>query len=383
MPVTDTCLRAEVSVDSASASRPQDIAFDYRFFIESDGLLHKLASGTLHGGEPSQENRTAVSARLESPARDTARLRGEAGRARGPRRSSGCAGGPVRHLKRRAFPILVLLFSIAVVANAVAWGIRFDDRMLEYRPFDYGWELLLPWEAREGRWCGRDFVYPIGPLWQLLAALPTFGGAFSAPRAVAGMHLIFPRCRSSLRRSVLESCSSDPTTAASPSPDSRCSDFTTTCGASARCCRSPCSAPTRPVSSSRTAHAGGSRRWSGRWSHARQPSLSDTGLLGIVSIVAMSIYQLVTTRFDRQALVYGLRVLAATAGFQVLLAVLLALSGGSYARLAAGVLEIVGAYSTAMGVAPRGYYFPERRRLRVARAFAAGVAQPAFGCRFR
>lgn len=93
---------------------------------------------------------------------------------------------------KRTFVLWVGYFTLAIVANALVWSSRVDDRLLEYRHWDYGWELLLPWEAARGRWSGRDFSYPIGPLWQLLAFLPNALGEFSARRAVTGLHLVFP-----------------------------------------------------------------------------------------------------------------------------------------------------------------------------------------------
>lgn len=98
----------------------------------------------------------------------------------------------MKRWRRHLSWIVLACFVLLVFVNAVGWYGRVDGRLLEARHWDYGWELLLPWEASEGRWSGRDFVYPIGPLWQLCAWLPTLGGSFTAPRAIAGLHLIFP-----------------------------------------------------------------------------------------------------------------------------------------------------------------------------------------------
>jgi hypothetical protein len=85
-------------------------------------------------------------------------------------------------------------FTIAVLANARVWLGRVDDQLLEARAYDYAWELQLIRRALSGEWVGREFAYPIGPLWQAIASLPLRFAEFSGPTAVAGMHLIFPLC---------------------------------------------------------------------------------------------------------------------------------------------------------------------------------------------
>lgn len=93
---------------------------------------------------------------------------------------------------RKWFWFLLLYFALATLANAVLRARGFDARSLDHRAFDYGWELGLPWRATQGEWVGRDFDYPIGPLWQALAFAGTLGGRLTDARAVGGLHVAFP-----------------------------------------------------------------------------------------------------------------------------------------------------------------------------------------------
>ncbi len=94
---------------------------------------------------------------------------------------------------RRALPWLIAAYFVATVAcNAYLWHEQLTLRALEYRRFDYEWELQLPWRAAKGEWSAFDFVYPVGPLWQLLAWCGAALVGRDAQGLVAGQHLVFP-----------------------------------------------------------------------------------------------------------------------------------------------------------------------------------------------
>ncbi len=99
---------------------------------------------------------------------------------------------PRERRARQAFFVVAAYLVLATLANAIALGFGFSDHVLERRAFDYGWELGLPWRAGHGQWVGRDFSYPMGPLWQLFGWLGSGGGALGAARTVAGLHAVFP-----------------------------------------------------------------------------------------------------------------------------------------------------------------------------------------------
>ncbi len=99
-----------------------------------------------------------------------------------------------RRLAKLGLLAAACYFTCAVLASARGWSMRVDDQLLEARAYDYAWELQLIRRALSGEWVGREFVYPIGPLWQAIASLPLRFSAFDAPAAVAGMHLVFPLC---------------------------------------------------------------------------------------------------------------------------------------------------------------------------------------------
>lgn len=93
---------------------------------------------------------------------------------------------------RTGFWLVVGYFVLATIANAYVRAKGFDARVLDHRAFDFGWELGLPWRASHGHWVGRDFAYPIGPLWQLLAWVGTLGARASPAASVGGLHVVFP-----------------------------------------------------------------------------------------------------------------------------------------------------------------------------------------------
>jgi hypothetical protein len=112
---------------------------------------------------------------------------------------------------RRALPWCVLLYFVTVVlANAYLWHEELSLRAIEYRRFDYEWELQLPWRAAKGEWSAFDFAYPVGPLWQLLAWC---GAALLGPGAeglVAGQHVVFPLASLVLCATVASVLTKDP-----------------------------------------------------------------------------------------------------------------------------------------------------------------------------
>lgn len=70
--------------------------------------------------------------------------------------------------------LLVGAHAVATVAlDKVGRHLLWDERALEAHRIDYSWELDLILLAEDGEWSAVDFQYPRGPLFQLLAWLPT------------------------------------------------------------------------------------------------------------------------------------------------------------------------------------------------------------------
>lgn len=253
----------------------------------------------------------------------------------------------------RIFALACAYFVLAIVANAVSWGARVDDRLLEYRHWDYGWELLLPWEASRGRWSGWDFVYPIGPLWQLLAYLPSAFGEFSARRAITGLHLAFPllslgvavviALRSStawrdrwlvLVPLALLGLHDDVRSARGLLPLAALWVFLPREGA--------------PATWSRAFVSAGLLSASGWLS-------LDAGLLGLFGLAAAGATS-AALALDRRAELARLgRTLAAWVGCQAAFALVLAASGGSIVRYVRGAFGITSAYGTTMLLQAEGF----------------------------
>ena len=76
---------------------------------------------------------------------------------------------------------------LLVVAQAVVRVAAWDMRGFDANLIDYTWQVELPWRATRGEWSGRDFHFPMGPLWQVFALAGTLAGGFSAPLVIAGM----------------------------------------------------------------------------------------------------------------------------------------------------------------------------------------------------
>ena len=76
----------------------------------------------------------------------------------------------------------ITAYGIAVV-GAAAWAAasRWDLRVLEASLFDLSALIELPWRAGHGEWVGRDFAYPVGPLYQALTWIAS--GFSSLPTA--------------------------------------------------------------------------------------------------------------------------------------------------------------------------------------------------------
>ncbi len=113
---------------------------------------------------------------------------------------------------RRALPWCVLLYFVATVfANSYLWHEELSFRAIEYRRFDYEWELQLPWRAAKGEWSAFDFAYPVGPLWQLLAWIGATLLGQDAEGLVSGQHLIFPLLSLGLCAAFAKAVTQDPT----------------------------------------------------------------------------------------------------------------------------------------------------------------------------
>jgi hypothetical protein len=73
---------------------------------------------------------------------------------------------------RRAAGVFVAL-AVVIVLHALCasyvFGALWDWRVFQTAWYDHAWHLELAWLARIGEWSGRDFHYPRGPLWQLVA----------------------------------------------------------------------------------------------------------------------------------------------------------------------------------------------------------------------
>lgn len=66
-----------------------------------------------------------------------------------------------------------------------------DDRLLESQMLELSWQLQLPWRAAHGEWVGRDFHYPLGPLYQWIALAGGGFGFHSPGAALAGYDIGF------------------------------------------------------------------------------------------------------------------------------------------------------------------------------------------------
>lgn len=90
----------------------------------------------------------------------------------------------------RAASFLLLGYALALVAaQAVVRVLAWDMRGFDANLIDYTWQVELPWRATRGEWSGRDFHFPMGPLWQVFALTGTLAGRFSAPLVIAGMQV--------------------------------------------------------------------------------------------------------------------------------------------------------------------------------------------------
>ncbi|MEZ4223118.1 MAG: hypothetical protein R3B13_19400 [Polyangiaceae bacterium] len=250
--------------------------------------------------------------------------------------------------------IVLVYLTCAIVANALWWGRSFDDWMLELRRWDYGWELMLPWAARRGQWVGRDLSYPIGPLWQALAALPTLGAPFSGARAVAGLHLVFPLASVAVCAALVFG---------QPLSDrARALALLGMCIFAlyddVRTFRAIF--PLAVIVS----YAAEDPKARGDWRRHALLSLIvvasvllsfDTGLLCLGSFGAMVVYEVWLLRGGRQALRRASHALVAIVAGQAALALALAALGGSYGHFLSSSFGIVRAYGTTMVLAPSGF----------------------------
>ncbi|MBX3129903.1 MAG: hypothetical protein KF718_24515 [Polyangiaceae bacterium] len=254
----------------------------------------------------------------------------------------------------RASLAVLCYFAATIVANSAWWWLAFDDWMLELRRWDYGWELMLPWAAREGRWVGRELSYPIGPLWQALAALPTLGAPFSGARTVAGLHLIFPLLS-------LATCAG----VAFSQPLGKRRRALLLAGLSLFALHDDVRTfrAVLPVAVLVAYALDGDARGA-PWRRAAFVGLLvtlgfalsfDTGVLSAVSVCCMGAYELLVLRRGRAALVRLAESLLGIGIGQAALALVLWWVGGSYLGLITGSLAITRAYGSAMVLAPSGY----------------------------
>ena len=95
-----------------------------------------------------------------------------------------------RFLRQLPVAVISIYAAAAIAAGAYVRFRLWDSRTLLSNPVDYSWQLSLPWHAGHGQWVGRDFHFPMGPLWQGLAYLGALPGAFDAAHAAAGMQAV-------------------------------------------------------------------------------------------------------------------------------------------------------------------------------------------------
>ncbi len=78
------------------------------------------------------------------------------------------------------------------LASSYVLEALWDWRVFQDHWFDHAWELELVYRARLGEWSGRDFHYPRGPLWQLVAYLASQPWRpLEAARTLAGIDRAF------------------------------------------------------------------------------------------------------------------------------------------------------------------------------------------------
>jgi hypothetical protein len=98
-------------------------------------------------------------------------------------------GRVMPRVPRAALSAFVLYALSLVTAQALVRVWAWDMRGFDANLIDYTWQVELPWRASRGEWSGRDFHFPMGPLWQVFALTGTLAGEFSAPLVIAGMQV--------------------------------------------------------------------------------------------------------------------------------------------------------------------------------------------------
>jgi hypothetical protein len=236
---------------------------------------------------------------------------------------------------------------LATVANAIAYAAGIDTRELAFRSFDFGWELGLPWRAARGEWVGRDFSYPIGPLWQLIALVASGSQPGSLKQTLTGIHIAFPLLSFAICAAIV---------------------LSTITGWKRRVLAFVLLAMLAGFDDAKSLRAVASLAiviayvpsspepdWGWKRPLAVGALLAgftllsfEIGFLGLSSLVAAATFEAVTTRKVRVAAARLGRSFAAIAAGTLVLALFWALIGGSLPRALAGWLEITRAYGIAM-----------------------------------
>ncbi len=90
-----------------------------------------------------------------------------------------------------ATAVVVAYLFLAWLSTRYVRVATWDMRALESHLIDYAWQLELAFRAHNGEWSGRDFHFPMGPGFQLIAYLGSLPGPFEAGAALAGLEAAF------------------------------------------------------------------------------------------------------------------------------------------------------------------------------------------------
>jgi hypothetical protein len=284
---------------------------------------------------------------------------------------------------------LLGVYVTSVIASA-AWVTEkmWDDRTLEAAIYDNSWLIQLPWRATRGEWVGRDFAYPLGPLWQWLSWAATGFHFHSPAQALGSMELWFPALSMLVALWVSFSHLRQPRTR-----------FVALAALAAFILFNPKSSIRYTASlwlvfvfaagelESNAALSFRDRRlWRWALSVAAVATIAlllsfERGVMAVASIGAMMAYGFAVRRWARLPLRptlvrYG-AVIAAVAAVQLLLALVAAGFGASYFRFIADSLALSRSYTTGMPVSFDPASGPRPESV-YAVAFAAALAAAVF-----